>query len=272
MSPVCGELYCLNDIFSPSVDELMRVIEDRDGIPIFEQRLICNGKQVYAGDSLCTSELVYVDVKLRVCGGKGGFGSLLRGGQPGAHKKKNTNFGACRDLNGRRIRHVKQEEEIAQWQQEQLEKEKTQNNKPTKTDKLPTVELEDFIEETTLVSDMVASAVQEALENSNLPLLAQKRPLPDDVPSPDRKKAKVDSTEETKKEDLEEPVWKGKLKLDDYDLEGLKELGMDVLKDALTDRGLKCGGSLEQRATRLISIKGKPKSEWDRKLFAKKGR
>eukprot|EP00298_Acanthocystis_sp_HF-20_P001997 c12473_g1_i1.p1 GENE.c12473_g1_i1~~c12473_g1_i1.p1 ORF type:complete len:520 (-),score=199.78 c12473_g1_i1:41-1600(-) len=39
-------------------------------------------------------------------------------------------------------------------------------------------------------------------------------------------------------------------------IEELKEFGAEKLKDELQKRGLKCGGSLEERAIRLLSIKG----------------
>jgi Replication stress response SDE2 C-terminal len=45
--------------------------------------------------------------------------------------------------------------------------------------------------------------------------------------------------------------------LDQYDsVEALAALGMDRLKAGLVTAGLKCGGTLQQRADRLFSIKG----------------
>jgi hypothetical protein len=52
-------------------------------------------------------------------GGKGGFGSLLRGQKS---TKKTTNFSAMRDLSGRRIRHVENEKKLQEWSQEQIKK------------------------------------------------------------------------------------------------------------------------------------------------------
>ena len=46
-------------------------------------------------------------------------------------------------------------------------------------------------------------------------------------------------------------------------------VGADTLKDALAKLGLKCGGTLRQRAERLILTKTKSLEELDRKLFAK---
>ncbi|XP_066312318.1 uncharacterized protein [Miscanthus floridulus] len=63
---------------------------------------------------------------LRLRGGKGGFGSLLRGAASKAGQKKTSNFDACRDINGRRLRHVNAERRLEEWKAEaadrQLEK------------------------------------------------------------------------------------------------------------------------------------------------------
>lgn len=58
--------------------------------------------------------------------GKGGFGALLRG-QGGGHKT--TNFDDCRDLNGRRLRHLKNEMKLAEWYAEQKALELEKKNK-----------------------------------------------------------------------------------------------------------------------------------------------
>jgi hypothetical protein len=50
----------------------------------------------------------------------------------------------------------------------------------------------------------------------------------------------------------------------------LETLGLDVLKSALMSLGLKCGGTLQQRAERLFCIKGIPREKIDPLLFAKK--
>merc|ERR1712232_740969 len=250
-----------------SYSDLSSLIELHDRIPQDHQRIVFNGKQIHRN----TEEVIlndkipsFVDIRLRIVGGKGGFGSLLRGGQPATQKKKNTNYGACRDLNGRRIRHVKQEQEEAK-----------NNGKPTKskTDKLPTVEVEDLVTETSLVSEMVASSVLEAFKKKEDEQNSQKRPLPDDLQEPPTKiqKTKTQEVHDTKNiDDSSQKEKNGKIDLDKYETDSLKALGMDKLKEQLVLRGLKCGGSLDQRVSRLMAIKGKPKSEWDKKLLAKK--
>ncbi|XP_022100701.1 splicing factor 3A subunit 3-like isoform X1 [Acanthaster planci] len=51
--------------------------------------------------------------------------------------------------------------------------------------------------------------------------------------------------------------------------EELASLGLDRLKSALMALGLKCGGTLEERAHRLFSTKGVPMDQLDTSLFAK---
>ncbi|XP_072178718.1 splicing factor 3A subunit 3-like [Diadema setosum] len=51
--------------------------------------------------------------------------------------------------------------------------------------------------------------------------------------------------------------------------EELASLGLDRLKSALMALGLKCGGTLEERAQRLFTTKGLPLNQLDPALFAK---
>lgn len=51
-------------------------------------------------------------------GGKGGFGAMLRAAAKKAGKKPTRDFGACRDLQGRRLRHVNDEIRLRKWQEE----------------------------------------------------------------------------------------------------------------------------------------------------------
>lgn len=46
-------------------------------------------------------------------------------------------------------------------------------------------------------------------------------------------------------------------------------LGLEKLKGALTALGLKCGGTLQERAARLFSVRGLAKEQIDPALFAK---
>jgi len=65
----------------------------------------------------------------------------------------------------------------------------------------------------------------------------------------------------------------GALDLDAFDsVDELELLGADRLKAALLSLGLKCGGTLRQRAERLLAVKGKTLENIDPSLFAKGSR
>ena len=50
----------------------------------------------------------------------------------------------------------------------------------------------------------------------------------------------------------------------------LQVLGMERLKSELQARGLKCGGTLQERAARLFLLKTTPLEKLPKKLLAKK--
>lgn len=52
-------------------------------------------------------------------------------------------------------------------------------------------------------------------------------------------------------------------------VEELENLGVEKLKEALSALGLKCGGTVRQRAERLLAVKGKQLDEIDKSFFAK---
>jgi hypothetical protein len=68
-------------------------------------------------DELSSSSMLVLRVVHRggLLGGKGGFGSLLRATTTKVGAKKTSNFSASRDLNGRRMRHVDAERQLAEW-------------------------------------------------------------------------------------------------------------------------------------------------------------
>ncbi|CAJ2631328.1 unnamed protein product [Trifolium pratense] len=91
------------------------------GIPIQHQRLVTGCRHLNDDKSAicCSPEggnmFPSVRLLLRLKGGKGGFGSLLRGAATKAGQKKTNNFDACRDMSGRRLRHVNAEKRLEEW-------------------------------------------------------------------------------------------------------------------------------------------------------------
>jgi hypothetical protein len=87
------------------------------GVPYEQFSLKTTSGYIYNDEQLSTivsraySAPICLELHLGLDGGKGGFGSLLRGGQ-GLNHKKTTNFNSCRDLNGRRIRIVDAERRL----------------------------------------------------------------------------------------------------------------------------------------------------------------
>ena len=71
-----------------------------------------------------TPQYPFASVRVISClkGGKGGFGTLLKGQSKQAGAKRTTDFGACRDLQGRRLRHVNDEIKLRKWRELQRRK------------------------------------------------------------------------------------------------------------------------------------------------------
>ncbi len=91
----------------------VHIMQEHLGIPATELVLVVGGRPLCAcGASLPDGATLHAH--LRLAGGKGGFGALLRG--QGRDGKVTTNFDACRDLSGRRIRAVEAEQKLKQWE------------------------------------------------------------------------------------------------------------------------------------------------------------
>ena len=92
------------ELFSYDLANLREILNEyceKTGIPTSFIRATQNSRPIKEINPEFT-----VILSLKVCGGKGGFGSLLRGQGMIARV---DNFEACRDLNGRRIRDVNNE-------------------------------------------------------------------------------------------------------------------------------------------------------------------
>eukprot|EP01066_Platyproteum_vivax_P021054 Platyproteum_vivax@DN902_c0_g1_i1.p1 len=100
-----------------AVHDILTAAEETFSIPALNQSVIFRGKDITSYGLNWPLPPLEADEHFRLvgklCGGKGGFGSLLRG-QKGS-KKKTVNFDACRDLHGRRVRNATAVERLKQW-------------------------------------------------------------------------------------------------------------------------------------------------------------
>ena len=108
---------------------------DGEGMPALHLSL--NGKYLYdtdcIGDEYDVSTCVFrVTVSGALKGGKGGFGAMLRA-QSKKKSKKTMDFGACRDLSGRRLRHVNDEILLKKWQDAKDNDKEFDVTEPTQT-------------------------------------------------------------------------------------------------------------------------------------------
>lgn len=98
-----------------TLSDLSSQVESLSGLPPAFQVLSSQGKLLHSQtmwENIISQHehgIVDVHVSVRLLGGKGGFGSLLRSKKA---RKKTTNFGSARMLDGRRLRDVQAETRI----------------------------------------------------------------------------------------------------------------------------------------------------------------
>ncbi|KAL7831478.1 hypothetical protein SRHO_G00309810 [Serrasalmus rhombeus] len=102
-----------------TVGDLVDLLGSKEGIPSSDCYVKNNGRISDHEHKLQAGAVYHLEPRL--CGGKGGFGSMLRA--LGAQIEKTTNREACRDLSGRRLRDVNHEKEMAEWLKKQAERE-----------------------------------------------------------------------------------------------------------------------------------------------------
>ncbi|CAG8452326.1 7971_t:CDS:2 [Cetraspora pellucida] len=85
--------------------------------------------QVFESDDV---EFMTLNLKLRLSGGKGGFGSMLRAQGGKMASQKTTNFEACRDLNGRRLRTVNEAKRLADHLEQEPERRRVRKERVLK--------------------------------------------------------------------------------------------------------------------------------------------
>jgi len=328
-----------------AVAALARRLEASEGVPAREQAFACGATLFTPRDAsrprLPALDEVSCHLLLRVAGGKGGFGSLLRASRSGA---TTTNFDACRDLSGRRIRHVNAERKLAEDQRREKEREleraalkhinETRSSTKRKLAEIEEAERKRYREETAKVIGAVSDAVGAGLRerasedaqeaaNAEAKKRAERRAmkrvdaymglgLGGTSESDDSESESESETEDRARAASEEdkkgkapardprraaagpaaagasgsgggstrgpsggsetpPPAEEKIALSDHpNAAALERFGLDRLKAELAERGLKCGGTLAQRAERLWLLRDKTLEEVDEKHRAPK--
>ncbi|XP_018530261.1 splicing regulator SDE2 isoform X2 [Lates calcarifer] len=182
-------------------DVLTRFIQTQ-GVSSEDFYVVRNGHRSDLEDPLQHGAIYHLEPRL--CGGKGGFGSMLRA--LGAQIEKTTNREACRDLSGRRLRDVNHEKEMAEWLKKQAEREaeKEQRRLERLQRKLsePKHQFTDpeYQQQCHDLSERLEDSVLKGLQASSSGLVkvddvsAAKRPNSDPSEEPEKKKKKMTKT------------------------------------------------------------------------------
>src|SRR4051794_20552838 len=96
-----------NELNKVSNVEISSLILSIDGIRLNDHDVVKECDSVVVRTGVCSS----------LVGGKGGFGAMLRSQAKQKAKTKTTDFGACRDLSGRRLRHINDEIILSKWKE-----------------------------------------------------------------------------------------------------------------------------------------------------------
>jgi hypothetical protein len=117
-----GKTHCFQFEGDVCVADILDRLQDVEGVPSDQLSLVYGGKILAADAAVPVApSVVRTHVNRALAGGKGGFGAMLKAmGKMGG--KKTENFGACRDLNGRRLRHVNDEIKLQRWQETMAKK------------------------------------------------------------------------------------------------------------------------------------------------------
>lgn len=179
----------------PRGKNLKEWISNTEKLPITEVVLYHNGLLVQEEDPLKANGIYYISLRLR--GGKGGFGSMLR--MLGAQIEKTTNHEACRDLSGRRMRDVNNEKKLADWISKKADRERErEERRQAKLEKLRSEPKHYFVDpnydkQKSQVADSLDEAITQGIHASaSVPSSSKdKRKLEEDPPPHKSKKSRL---------------------------------------------------------------------------------
>ncbi|KAG8055846.1 hypothetical protein GUJ93_ZPchr0001g31875 [Zizania palustris] len=236
---VDGRTRCLR-FSTPTVSgaALLDAVSALSRIPTASLRLVTGRLDVSPSSVLASStdgQFPSAYALLRLRGGKGGFGSLLRGAASKAGQKKTSNFDACRDISGRRLRHVNAERRLEEWRAEAADRhlEKLAEDFIKKKAKeavrggVRTADVDKYLEKYRKDAEICVNAVEESVRAS----LGKRKIVAKQRPGEESKKLKI---------------WLGKKKVEDDESDSDTDLddeeGADT-KSTILDDGNSSNGS-----------------------------
>jgi len=170
---------CVGDLFG-AVSEILSFSKHS------EFYVLRNGSVLHSDDGVHNNETF--DLRCRLRGGKGGFGSMLRA--IGAQIEKTTNREACRDLSGRRLRAINDEKRIRHYARIKAQKEMEREEKrKKKLESLATSKPHHEFDDAQYMKDReeIPQNVEEAVEKA----FAEAPPGPSGIKRPAEKPAKA---------------------------------------------------------------------------------
>ncbi|RUS18186.1 telomere stability and silencing-domain-containing protein [Endogone sp. FLAS-F59071] len=117
-----------------TIATLKNRLHELTSVPPDAQRLTTLGGRFITDDQLIFDPAepdgpITFNMSLRLPGGKGGFGSMLRAQGGRMASQKTTNYEACRDLSGRRLKTVNEAKKLADLLEKQPEIEKAKRER-----------------------------------------------------------------------------------------------------------------------------------------------
>ncbi|CAO3675573.1 unnamed protein product [Rhizopus stolonifer] len=218
-----GNPICLPIQQDSTAQQLKEKIFQLTSIPVDQQVL-----RTVSGHDLQQLPLgdAHLSLSARLLGGKGGFGSMLRAQGGRMNAQKTTNFEACRDLQGRRIRTVNEAKK------EKL-KRKIDNALKEREPKKHLFDDNQFLQNAEEMVDQVRSAVADAIKRqktSHTPVAAaassSKSMFDDDISSSEEEEEEEEDDDEEEEKEEEE-----KEEEEEEEEEGKKEAEVVVVSD-----------------------------------------
>lgn len=179
----------------------------------------------------------------KLCGGKGGFGSMLRA--IGAQIEKTTNREACRDLSGRRLRDINKEKKLKTWLEKKSEREEeASEKKKKKLERLcaePKHEFKDksYEQKRSGLTERVEDAVSEGFAAASTSAV-KRSPDPSTKTNPKKKKKTImdsdlDTDSDSASSDEEQDCNSKKIDINKNDSENSSDGSSSCQKNSCTD-------------------------------------